>query len=48
MSVFVPLNTGHIVFVRRTRLNVLRVVLLTLALAGESPTCIIHEGIHTP
>ena len=30
----------------RTRLNVL--VLLTLALAGESPTCILHEGIHTP
>ena len=23
-------------------------VLLTLALAGASPTCILHEGIHTP
>ena len=41
------LNAGYtIVFGRRTRLNVL--VLLTLALAGESPTCILHEGIHTP
>ena len=29
---------------RRTRLNVL--VLLTLARAGESPTCILHEGTH--
>ena len=28
------------------RLDVL--VLLTLVSAGESPTCIIHEGIHTP
>ena len=43
---FVPLNAGYTVSVRRTRLNVL--VLLTLALAGESPTCILHEGIHTP
>ena len=45
MSRFVPLNAGCIVSVRRTRLNVL--VLLTLALAGESPTCILYE-IHTP
>ena len=44
MSGFVPLNVGCTVSVRRTRLNVL--VLLTLALAGESPTCILHEGIH--
>ena len=44
--VFVPLNTGYTVSVRRTRLNIL--VLLTLALAGESPTCILHEGMHTP
>ena len=29
---------------RRTRLNVL--VLLTLARAGESPTCILHGGTH--
>ena len=45
MSGFVPLNAGYTVSVRRTRLNVL--VLLTLAIAGESPTCILHEGIHT-
>ena len=45
MSGFVPLNAGYTVSVRRTKLNVL--VLLTLALAGESPTCILHEGIHT-
>ena len=44
MSGFVPLTAGYTVFVRRTRLNVL--VLLILALAGESPTCILHEGIH--
>ena len=40
---FVPLNAGYTVYtvsVRRTRLNVL--VLLTLALAGESPI----EGSH--
>ena len=36
----------YVVSVRRTRLNVL--VLLTLALAGESPTCVLHEGMHTP
>ena len=24
------------------------IVLLALALAGESPSCILHEGIHTP
>ena len=46
MSGFVPLNAGYIVSVRRTRLNVL--VLLILALVGESPTCILHEGTHTP
>ena len=46
MSGVVPLNAGYTVSVRRTRLNVL--VLLTLALAVESPTCILHEGIHTP
>ena len=43
MSGFVPLNAGYTVSVRRTRSNVL--VLLVLALAGESPTCILHEGI---
>ena len=41
-----PLNAGYAVSVRRTRLNVL--VLLTPALAWESPTCILHEGMHTP
>ena len=46
MSSFVPLNAGYTVSVRRTRLNVL--VLLTLALAGESSTCTLHEGIHIP
>ena len=34
------------VAVRRTRLDIL--VLLTLALARESPTCIFHQGIHNP
>ena len=45
MCVFVPLNAGWVytVTVRRTMLNVL--VLLTLALAGESPTGILYEGI---
>ena len=42
MSGFVPFNAGYTVAVRRARLNVL--VLLTLALAGESPTCILHDG----
>ena len=46
MSGFVPLDAGYTVSVRRTRLSVL--VILTLALARESPTCILHEGIHTP
>ena len=46
MSRFVPLNAGYTVSVRTTRLVVS--VLLTLALAGETPTCILHEGIHTP
>ena len=47
MSVFVPLDAGHTVSVRRTKLNVL--VLLTLVLTGDSPTCILHEGIdYTP
>ena len=46
MSGFVPLNAGYTVSVRGTRLNV--VVLLTLELARESPTCILHEGIYTP
>ena len=45
-STRVALNAGYTVSVRRTRLNVL--VLLTLALAGESPTCTLHEGIHIP
>ena len=45
MSGFVPLNAGYTVSVRRVRLNVL--VLLTLAIAGESPTCILHQGTHT-
>ena len=40
----VPLNAGYTVSVPRTRFNVL--VLLTLAVAGESPTCILHEGTH--
>ena len=44
MSDFVPRNAGYTVSVRRIRLDVL--ILLTLALAGESPTCILHEGIH--
>ena len=44
MSGFVPLDAGYTVSVGITRLNVL--VLLTLALAGESPTCILHEGTH--
>ena len=44
MSGFVPLNAGYTVSVRRTRLNIL--VQLILALAGESPPCILHEGIH--
>ena len=41
MSGFVPLNAGYyaVVSVRRTRFKVL--VLLILALAGESPTCIL-------
>ena len=42
MSGFVPLDAGYTVSVRGTILSVL--VLLTLALAGESPTCILHEG----
>ena len=42
MSGFVPLNVGYTVSVSRARLNVL--VLLTLALAGESPTCILPRG----
>ena len=46
ISVFVPLNAGFGVSVRRTRLNVL--VLLTLASAGESPTCVLHEDILFP
>ena len=46
MSVFVHLKAGYTVYVRRERLNVW--VLLTLALAGESPTFILHEGIYTP
>ena len=46
MSGFVPLNAGYTVSVRRTRLDVL--VLWTLALAGESPACTLHEGIHPP
>ena len=41
---FVLLNAGYTVSVRMTRLNVL--VTLTLAFAGESPTDILHEGIH--
>ena len=45
VSGFVPRNAGYTVSVRRIRLDVL--VLLTLALVGESPTCILHEGIHT-
>ena len=44
MSGFVPLDAVVKVSVRRTRLNVL--VLLTLALAEESPTCLLREGIH--
>ena len=40
------LNAGYTVSVRRTRVNI--IVLLTLALTGESPTCILHEGICTP
>ena len=45
MSGFVPLDAGYTVSVRKTRLNVL--VLLSLAIAGESLTCIFHEGTHT-
>ena len=40
----VPLTAGCIVSVRKTRLDV--AFLLTLALAGESPTCVLQEGIH--
>ena len=40
VSGFVLLNAGYRVSARRTRLNFL--VLLTLALAGESPTCILQ------
>ena len=46
MSGFVPLIAGYTVSVRRTRLHVS--VPLTVALAEESPTCILHEGIRTP
>ena len=46
MSAFVPLNAGYTVSARSTRLNVL--VLLTPALARESPTSVLHEGIRTP
>ena len=46
MSGFVPLNAGYTVSVRRTRLSVS--VLSALALAGKSPTCLLHEGRHTP
>ena len=41
MSGCAPLIAGNTASVRRTRLHVL--VLLTLALAGESPTCILHD-----
>ena len=41
---FFPPHADYTVSVRRTGLNVL--VLLTLALAGESPTYILHEGTH--
>ena len=44
MSGFVALSAGYTFFLLKTRLNVL--VLLILALAGESPTCILHESIH--
>ena len=44
MSGFVPLNAGYTISVCRTRLDVL--VLLTLVLSGEPPTCILHEGTH--
>ena len=46
MSGFVPFYVGYKVSVSITRLNV--IALLNLALAGESPTYILHEGIHTP
>ena len=39
-----PPHAGNTVSVRTTKLNVL--VLLTLAKAGESPTCILHERTH--
>ena len=41
---FCPPHAGYTVSLRRTRLNVF--FLLTLASAGESPTCILHEGTH--
>ena len=43
-SACAPLNAGYTFSVRGTRLNVL--VLLNLALAGKSPTCILREGTH--
>ena len=43
---FCPPQCGLYSFRAQTKVDVL--VLLTLALAGESPTCILHEGIHTP
>ena len=46
MSGFVPLKAGYTVSVRKTSKNAL--VLLSLALAGESPTCIFHEVRHPP
>ena len=45
-AVYVFLNAGYIVSVRRRRLMAL--VLLKLMSAGESPTCTLHQGINTP
>ena len=45
MSGFVSLNARYTIFLARTRFDVL--ILLTLALSGELPTCILQR-VHTP
>ena len=46
MSGFVLLNAGYTVSVHGTRLNAL--VLVTVVLAAESPTCILSRGYTHP
>ena len=48
MSGFVPPNAVYVYSFRVQNKVERLVVLLTLALAWESPTCILHEGINTP